>query len=87
MLCKSISEFIERRNVTFLEPDATSCVINHTFHWFQSVDSLPLRQLQRMKQLDTECPQIDGYGNCSCAPERMSYEVRQIGLANQKEWK
>lgn len=75
MLCKSISEFIERRNVTFVEPDETSCITNQTFHWFASADSLPLRQLQRMKQLDSECPQIEGYGNCTCAPERMSYEV------------
>lgn len=74
MLCKSISEFIERPNVTFVEPDETRCITNQTYNWFDSVDLLPFRQLQRLKQLDSECPKIKGYGNCTCTPQ-MSFAV------------
>lgn len=75
MLCKSVLESIERGSVTFMEPDFTFCLTNQTFHWFNSTDSIPLRQLERMKQLNSECPYIPGYGNCTCEQERMTYEV------------
>lgn len=78
MLCKAVLESIERGNVTFLEPDSTFCLMNQTFHWFNSTDSLPIRQLERMKQLNTDCPFIPGYGNCTCEAE-MPVEVKDEG--------
>lgn len=75
MLCKSVLESIERGGVHFVDPDATYCLSNQTFNWFNSTDSIPLRQLERMKQLQSECPYIPGYGNCTCEAERMTYEV------------
>lgn len=75
MLCISLLECIERGSVTFVEPDSTFCLSNQTFHWFNSTDSIPLRQLELMKQLHSECPIIPGYGNCTCVAERMTYEV------------
>lgn len=75
MLCKSVLETIERGGVHFEDLDKTYCLSNQTFNWFNSTDSIPLRQLVRMKQLQTECPFIPGYGNCTCDAERMTYEV------------
>lgn len=74
MLCKSVLESIERGGFLFVDPEATSCLTNQTFNWFNSTDSIPLRQLQRMKQLQTECPKF-GHIKCHCEAERMNYEV------------
>lgn len=73
ILCKSIIESTERGGVTFIEPDSTYCLMNQTFHWFNSTDTIPLRQLERMKQLHSECPTIPGVGSCKCEQERMTY--------------
>lgn len=73
ILCKSILESTERGGVTFVEPDSTYCLMNQTFHWFNSTDKIPLRQVERMKQMHSECPFIPGYGNCTCELEQMSY--------------
>lgn len=75
MLCKSVLELIERGSVNFVDPDSTSCLMNQTFNWFNSTDMMPLRQLERVKQLNSECPRIPNFGNCTCEPERMGYEV------------
>lgn len=74
MLCKLVLESIERGNVTFIEADSTFCLMNQQYHWFNSTDSLPIRQLEKMKQLNADCPSIPGKGNCSCIAERMTYE-------------
>lgn len=76
ILCKPVLESIERGNVTFIEVDSTYCLMNQTFNWFNSTDSLPIRQLERLKQLDSDCPFIPGYGNCTCEAERMPIELR-----------
>ncbi|XP_055684649.1 protein halfway [Lutzomyia longipalpis] len=71
MLCKSVSETIDRGGLelNFVEPDKTYCLTNQTFNWFNSTDNVPLRQLYRMKQLQSECP-----SDCKCEVERMNYE-------------
>lgn len=75
ILCKSVLESIDRGGVHFVDLDSTSCITNQTFNWFMSTDSIPLRQLVRMKQLQVECPSIPGHGNCTCDAERMTYKV------------
>lgn len=75
MLCKSVLELIERGTVNFLDVEATFCLINQTFHWFNTTDMMPLRQLERIKQLNSECPRIPNVGNCTCEPEQMGYNV------------
>lgn len=60
--------------VSFVEPDSTFCLTNQTFHWFNSTESMPIKQLQSMMQLNSECPSIPGYGNCICEGERMSFQ-------------
>lgn len=75
LLCKSVLESIDRGGVHFVDLDSTSCLTNQTFNWFMSTDSIPLRQLVRMKQLQSECPFIPGHGNCTCDAERMTYKV------------
>ncbi|XP_037028171.1 protein halfway isoform X1 [Bradysia coprophila] len=74
MLCKSVQESLERGNLQFVEPNATYCLTNQTFNWFNSTDAIPLSQLIRMKQLQSECPSISGKGNCTCNAEVMTYE-------------
>jgi Leucine rich repeat len=44
MLCKSVLESIDR--FKFVDPDSTFCLTNNSFNWFNSTDSIPLRQLE-----------------------------------------
>lgn len=76
MLCKSVLESMERGGVHFFHPDSTFCLTNLTFNWFNSTDSISLRLLDRMKQLNSECPKVPGYGNCTCASIEMSFKVQ-----------
>lgn len=73
MLCKSILDSTERGGVHFVDPYNTSCLLNQTFHWFNSTDRMQLVQLERMKQLQNDCPR-----NCTCEAERMSYDETLI---------
>lgn len=79
MLCKSVYDSIERGNVTFKEADSTYCQTNQTYHWFNSTDPMPIRQLDIMKQLNSECPSFPEHGNCSCTPERLTYVENEQG--------
>lgn len=74
MLCKSVQESLERGNLHFVEPNATFCLTNQTFNWFNTTDAIPLIELIRMKQLQSECPSIPGKGNCTCTAAVMTYE-------------
>lgn len=76
MLCKSVLELMDRGGMHFVDSEAAYCLTNQTFDWFNSTDSIPLRQLEKLKQLKMDCPYIPGYGNCTCEAERMPYEVR-----------
>lgn len=73
MLCKSVSDTIDRGGIEFVETNNTYCLTNQTFSWFNSTESVPIRQLYKMKQLQTECPVIPGFGNCTCLAERMNF--------------
>lgn len=75
MLCKSVLETLER-SVHFVDLDSTYCLTNQTYNWFNSTDSLSLRVLVRIKQLQTECPKVSGYGDCMCRPEQMHWKVQ-----------
>lgn len=76
ILCKPVLEAIERGNVTFIEADSTYCLMNQSYNWFNSTDSLPINELERLKQLNSDCPFIPGYGNCTCEAEQMPVELR-----------
>ncbi len=75
MLCKSVQESLERGNIQFAEPDASVCLSNQTFTWFNSTEIIRLSQLIRMKQVQAECPYIPGKGSCTCDTDKMSYVV------------
>lgn len=75
MFCNSVFESIERGNVTFIEADASYCSNNISYYWFNSTDLMPIRQLERKKQLNSECPYFPGHGNCTCSPEILSYGI------------
>lgn len=74
LLCKSVYDSIERGNVTFIEAESTFCQTNSTFHWFNSTDPMPIRQLDIIRQLDSECPSL-----CVCTPERLTYVENEEG--------
>lgn len=80
MLCKSILESMERGGVHFVNEGETYCLTNQTFTWFNSTDSVSLGELGLLRQLQSECPTIPGYGSCKCDTERMTYEVT-LGFA------
>lgn len=80
MLCDSVLDSIERSALKFIEPDDTFCLMNQTFNWFTSTDSVPLIQLESMKQLNSECPSIPGHGKCKCEAEQMDYEKNAARL-------
>lgn len=75
MLCKSVQESLERGNIQFVDPNATYCLTNQTFNWFNSTDVMPLSHIIRIKQMQAECPNIEGKGNCTCTSKTMTYEV------------
>lgn len=78
-MCRPLLESIDRGNVTFIEPESTLCLMNQTFDWFNSTDTLALTQLEGMKQFNAECPAIPGYGNCTCAPDKLGVELKDDG--------
>lgn len=80
MLCKSVLEAIDRVGYKFVAPDTTYCVANSTYSWFNTTETIPIRQLERVKQLQAECPSIPGHGNCTCESERMSYSSESHSL-------
>lgn len=75
MLCKSVTDALERGNIQFVDPESTYCLSNQTYYWFNSTDTVPLVQLIRMKQLQSECPSMPGKGNCTCEPAQMTWDV------------
>lgn len=75
MLCKSILEIIQRGGVHFVDPNVTYCLSNQTYNWFISRDSIPFQQLEQMVQVQSDCPSIPGYGNCTCSPTTMTFAV------------
>lgn len=79
MLCKSVSESMERGGVYFSEPDSTYCRTNLPFNWFQSHANISLSHLIRRMQLESECPKVPGYGNCTCSSTRMGVTLENDG--------
>lgn len=78
MLCDSLLDSILRSSFKFVDPDATYCLLNQTYNWFNSTDYVPIRQLERWKRLHSECPKIPGYGNCTCDAEQMVFAVSKV---------
>lgn len=72
MQCKSVYESIEK-GLKFEAPDSSYCLRNSTFTWFNTTESMPIRSLEKLKELQSKCPVIPGYGNCTCGSERISF--------------
>lgn len=76
MLCKPITDAMENKNVNVVDTDYTYCLTNQTYAWFNSSDSVSVSELERLIQLNSECPLIPGHGRCKCESERMTFVVR-----------
>lgn len=77
MLCKSVGDSLERGNIQFVDPNATYCLSNQTFNWFNSTDLMPLSQMIRINRIKSECPYIPDKGNCTCVSEQMTYKFQE----------
>lgn len=76
MLCKPVQDAMENKNVNVVDTEYTYCLTNQSYSsWFNSSDSVSLAELERLKQLNSECPFIPGRGSCKCESERMTFVV------------
>lgn len=71
MLCVVLFNAIFHDSFKFADPETSFCLTNYTYNWFNSTDYVSIKQLQTAKRIQTECPVIQGYGNCTCTPEQM----------------
>lgn len=65
--CKNVSSALAR-NVSFLYQNITSCEVETVYVWFNSTATIFIENMEKVKQLDDECPT-----GCRCAPNRMFY--------------
>lgn len=80
MLCKSAHEVLGRGSIKFLDPAQTFCLtIPNNKTWFDSSPtSVSLDQLQRLKELENECPEYSGGRKCVCNIERVNYDKEDV---------
>lgn len=83
MLCKSAHEVLGRGSIKFVDPAKTFCLTNPK-SWFDSPTSVSLSQLQRLKQLENECPKFDGGRKCICDVERVNYVSEEHVVFNAR---
>uniref|UniRef100_A0A0A1WPV5 Protein halfway n=1 Tax=Zeugodacus cucurbitae TaxID=28588 RepID=A0A0A1WPV5_ZEUCU len=71
MLCYDIYNSIFRDSLKFVNQQNSYCLHNSSFHWFNSTDLISIKELVKSRPLNTDCPSIPGYGNCTCKNEHM----------------
>ncbi|XP_054728104.1 protein halfway [Anastrepha obliqua] len=71
MLCFDIYNSIFRDSLMFVNQENSFCLQNFTFRWFNSTDLISIKELVKWRPLNTDCPSIPGYGNCTCKKEHM----------------
>ncbi|XP_039958256.1 protein halfway [Bactrocera tryoni] len=71
MLCYDIYNSIFRDSLMFVNQQNSYCLHNSTFRWFNSTDLISIKELVKSRPLNTDCPIIPGYGNCTCKKEHM----------------
>ncbi|XP_067640523.1 protein halfway isoform X3 [Eurosta solidaginis] len=71
MLCFDIYNSIFRDSLLFVNQENSFCLQNFTFRWFNSTDLISIKELVKWRPLNTDCPVIPGYGNCTCKKEHM----------------
>ncbi|XP_053682677.1 protein halfway isoform X2 [Sabethes cyaneus] len=69
MLCKSLLESLKEGD-KFIDPEATFCLTNRTFNWFDSTDSIPLHQLVLSQRVQNDCPK-----RCNCELDRLNFDL------------
>lgn len=65
--CRNVSSAIER-GVDFLYKEISLCEVETVYFWFNSTASVSIQHLEKVKQLDDDCPK-----GCKCVPDRMFY--------------
>ncbi|XP_073832130.1 leucine-rich repeat domain-containing protein hfw isoform X1 [Musca autumnalis] len=71
MLCNNLMATIFRGSFKFVSPNSTYCLLDSAFNWFNSTDYIAISQLDIIRRFYTDCPVIQGKGNCTCNPEHM----------------
>ncbi|XP_058444849.1 protein halfway [Malaya genurostris] len=69
MLCKSLLDSLKEGD-KFIDPEATFCLTNRTFNWFDSTDRIPLHQLVLSQRVQNDCPK-----RCSCELDRLNFDL------------
>ncbi|XP_075154915.1 leucine-rich repeat domain-containing protein hfw [Haematobia irritans] len=71
MVCEKLMATIFRGSFKFVAPNSTYCLLDSAFNWFNSTDYIAISQLDIIRRFYTDCPVIQGKGNCKCNPEHM----------------
>lgn len=82
--CHDISEYINKtgeKQIKFNRENETVCSASKTWHWFNTTERVPLKQVQYLSRLETECPRGLNW-QCHCKFRRMDIvEGKQPTLA------
>ncbi|XP_011154131.1 protein halfway isoform X1 [Harpegnathos saltator] len=71
--CHDIYQYINRTGemqITFNRENETVCSASKTWHWFNTTEQVPLKQVRYLSSLQTECPKGDTW-HCQCNVSRL----------------
>ncbi|XP_043282733.1 protein halfway isoform X2 [Venturia canescens] len=71
--CHDIYQYINKtgeKRINFNRENKTSCSASKTWHWFNTTEQVPLKQVRYLSLLQTECPKGENW-QCQCNFRRM----------------
>ncbi|KAK4872493.1 hypothetical protein RN001_014522 [Aquatica leii] len=66
LLCSHLVDALKRTELHFNSENETFCLSSNTFHWFNSTELVPLKQVVSVHELRKDC-----IINCTCEPSRL----------------
>ncbi|XP_054088593.1 protein halfway [Zeugodacus cucurbitae] len=75
LLCYDIYNSIISDSLKFVNQQNSYCLLNFTFRWFNSTELISIKELVKLRSLNTDCPSIPGYGNCTCKYHTLSGDL------------
>ncbi|XP_015122047.1 protein halfway [Diachasma alloeum] len=73
LMCHDVYQSINKtgeKQIHFNRENETLCSASKTWHWFNTTEQVPLKQVRYLSQLQTECPKGDNW-QCQCNFRRM----------------
>lgn len=73
--CQSLTNLMglvrdKEKQLHFYNENSTSCLSSTNFHWFNTTESIPLKEVEGLIKLQQQCPGGDGY-ECKCQSYRL----------------